>query len=90
MNLLLSLQKKYHLRDEERKRQKEQAAGPPLRLPQSDEYYLLKNHKWIMLTNVENINYNGPRAGTGIFAATWTLMHTKKFLSNGSIPSPNS
>lgn len=28
-----------------------------LHIPQSDEYYLLKNQKWILLTNVENINY---------------------------------
>ena len=56
--MLISMQKKYRVRDEELKKQKELEAGRTLRIPQSDEYYLLKNHKWIMLTNVENINYN--------------------------------
>ncbi len=60
MNLLLSMQKKYRTRDEALKQQKEKDAGRSLRLPQSDEYYLLKKHKWVMLTNVENINYNAP------------------------------
>lgn len=58
LNLLTSMQKKYRLRDEESKKQKELEAGHVLHIPQSDEYYLLKNHKWIMLTNVANINYN--------------------------------
>lgn len=60
LNLLISMQKKYRNRDEEVKKQKELDTGRSLRIPQSDEYYLLKSHKWIMLTNVENINYNAP------------------------------
>lgn len=58
LQMLNAMQKKYRQRDEEIKREKEENAGRKLRIPQSDEYYLLKNHKWIMLTNVEHINYN--------------------------------
>ena len=58
LQMLNTLQKRYRQRDEELKKEKEEQAGHKLRLPQSDEYYLLKNHKWIMLTNVEHINYS--------------------------------
>lgn len=58
LNHLLSMQKQFITRDEERKKAKEAAAGRPVSLPQSDEVYLLKHHKWIMLTNVSNINYH--------------------------------
>lgn len=58
LQMMNTLQKKYRQRDDELKREKEEKAGRKLHLPQSDEYYLLKNHKWIMLTSVEHINYN--------------------------------
>ena len=58
LQMLNALQKQYRQRDEQQKKEKEEQAGHKLRIPQSDEYYLLKNHKWIMLTSVEHINYN--------------------------------
>lgn len=58
LQMLNAMQKRYLQRDEELKKEKEEQAGHKLRLPRSDEYYLLKNHKWIMLTNVEHINYS--------------------------------
>lgn len=57
LKFLNTLQKQIKDRDEKTKQQKEQEAGRKLRIPQSDEAYLLKKHKWIMLTNRENINY---------------------------------
>lgn len=58
MNYLNAMQKRFRMRDEEIKKSKEKESGRSLYLPQSDESYLLKHHKWIMLTNVDNINYN--------------------------------
>ena len=58
MKYLNDMQKRFRTRDEETKKSKEEVVGRSLRIPQSDESYLLKHHKWVMLTNTDNINYN--------------------------------
>ncbi len=58
MNYLNAMQKKFLQRDEEIKKAREREVGHSIRLPQSDEAYLLKKHRWIILSNSDNINYN--------------------------------
>lgn len=50
----------YKNRDEQVQKEKREASSVPLRFSMSDEVYLLKYCKWIMLTNPEHLNYNAP------------------------------
>lgn len=54
------MQKEYQHRDELMQKEKREASTVPLRFNMSDEVYLLKHFKWIMLTNPEHINYDAP------------------------------
>lgn len=55
---LISLLKKYKEKDQEKQLQKEKELGHPVSSIRSKEVYLLQNHRWIMLSNSCNINYN--------------------------------
>lgn len=52
--------KDFQRRDEQDQKEKREASSVPLRFSMSDEVYLLKYCKWIMLTNPEHLNYNAP------------------------------
>ena len=60
LNRLNLMQKEYRSRDEQRKREARAVSDAPLRFRMSDEAYLLKHHKRIMLRNPEHIRYNAP------------------------------
>lgn len=51
------LGKKYRQRDRELQEERSAAAGRPVRLPESDEMYMLRKYRWLVLSNRENIVY---------------------------------
>lgn len=53
-----SLIRRFRQEDEKLHKLKELEKGHEFRMPVSDEVYLLKNHKWVLLRNVSNIDYN--------------------------------
>ena len=58
--LLIKLTKIFKERDEEYIEQRKAEHMPVLEGWKSDEVYLLQKHRWIMLKNVDNINYTMP------------------------------
>ena len=52
------LGKKYRQRDRELQEERSAAAGRPVRLPESDEMYMLRKYRWLVLSNRENIIYH--------------------------------
>lgn len=59
-NYLRKLLRKYKERDEERRKAESIRQNREVKLPLSDEVYLLQNHKWVMLRNQDNIRYDMP------------------------------
>ncbi len=55
---LRNLLKKYKARDAQRQEELSMEAGHPVKIPKSEEVYLLQNHRWVILANSGNINYN--------------------------------
>ena len=51
------LERKYRQRDRELQEERSAAAGRPVRLPESDEMYMLRKYRWLVLSNRENIVY---------------------------------
>ena len=51
------LGRKYRQRDKELQEERSAAAGRPVRLPESDEMYMLRKYRWLVLSNRENIVY---------------------------------
>lgn len=52
------LEKKYRQRDRELQESKSAAAGYPIVLPISDEMYLLKKYRWLILANKSSLTYH--------------------------------
>ena len=52
------LERKYRQRDRELQEERSAAAGRPVRLPESDEMYMLRKYRWLVLSNRENIIYH--------------------------------
>ena len=52
------LEKKYRQRDREYQEQKSRELGYPVTLPESDEVYLLRKYRWLILMNQDNISYH--------------------------------
>lgn len=52
------LERKYRQRDRELQEERSAAAGRPVRLPESDEMYMLRKYRWLVLSNRENIVYH--------------------------------
>ena len=55
---LRSLQKEYKARDESRKQIHYSKYGYKKRTPISDEVYLLKKYRWLLLSNQDNLEYH--------------------------------
>ena len=55
---LRSLQKEYKARDESRKQIYYSKYGYQKRYPISDEVYLLKKYRWLLLSNQDNLEYH--------------------------------
>ena len=55
------LERKYRQRDRELQEERSAAAGRPVRLPESDEMYMLRKYRWLVLSNRENIVYHHHR-----------------------------
>ena len=51
------LEKKFRQRDRELEEKRSLELMRPVRLPISDETYLLRKYKWLILSNMSNINY---------------------------------
>ena len=51
------LGRKYRQRDKELQEERSATAGRPVRLPESDEMYMLRKYRWLVLSNRENIVY---------------------------------
>ena len=58
LRYMRSLQAKYKRMDEKRHEELEQSLGRHIEFTTSKEYYLLKNFKWIILKNNDDINYS--------------------------------
>ena len=52
------LEKNFRLRDREKEENLSAAQGRPVSLPISDELYLLKKYRWLILSNRNNITYH--------------------------------
>lgn len=52
------LEKQFRLRDKEKEERLSAEQGRPVSLPESDELYLLKKYRWLILSNQENITYH--------------------------------
>ncbi len=52
------LEKKYRQRDRELQEQKTAEMRRPVTLPESDEMYMLRKYRWLVLSNRENITYH--------------------------------
>ena len=57
-NHIRQLLKYYRQRDRERQEQLSLEEGRPISLPISDEVYLLKKYRWLILANQDNIHYH--------------------------------
>ena len=57
-NHIRQLLKYYRQRDRERQEQLSLEEGHPISLPISDEVYLLKKYRWLILANQDNIHYH--------------------------------
>lgn len=57
-NHIRQLLKYYRQRDREQQEQLSLEEGRPISLPISDEVYLLKKYRWLILTNQDNIHYH--------------------------------
>lgn len=53
-----SLEKHYRQRDQEREAQRSADAGRPISLPESDEMYMLRKYRWLVLMNQSSIHYH--------------------------------
>jgi len=52
------LERRFRLRDREREERLSAEQGRPVSLPLSDELYLLKKYRWLILSNQENLIYH--------------------------------
>lgn len=52
------LEKRFRQRDREKEEQRSAELGRPVTLPQSDEIYLLKKYRWLILSNQNNVVYH--------------------------------
>lgn len=52
------LEKRFRQRDRERAEKLSAEHGRPISLPQSDELYLLKKYRWLVLSNQSNLTYH--------------------------------
>jgi transposase len=57
-NYMRQLLKKFRQRDREREEQLSYEEQRPISLPPSDEVYLLKKYRWLVLSNQSNITYH--------------------------------
>lgn len=57
-NYIRNLEKRFRQRDRELQAQKSADAGHPVTLPESDELYMLRKYRWIILMNQDNIWYH--------------------------------
>lgn len=57
-NHIRQLLKYYRQRERERQKQLSLEEGRPISLPISDEVYLLKKYRWLILANQDNIHYH--------------------------------
>ena len=55
------LEKQLRKRDREKEERLSAEQGRPISLPMSDELYLLKKYRWIILSNQDNISYHTDR-----------------------------
>ena len=54
-NYIRSLEKHFRQRDRERQEQRSAELGRPITLPESDELYMLRKYRWIILMNQDSI-----------------------------------
>lgn len=57
-NYIRGLERNYRKRDREFQDMKSAEAGRPVTLPISDELYMLKKYRWLVLSNRNNLNYH--------------------------------
>lgn len=53
-----NLERQYRKRDRELQEQKSAEAGRPVTLPVSDEVYILKKYRWLILASQDNVRYH--------------------------------
>ena len=79
---LRSLQKEYKARDESRKQIHYSKYGYKKRTPISDEVYLLKKYRWLLLSNQDNLEYRlEPRYDKHFRYFINTFGYEEKFLA---------
>ena len=59
LSYIRRLQNKYKHMDEQRHERLEQQLGRKIEFTHSKEYYLLKNYRWLILKNHDDIHYSG-------------------------------
>ena len=59
LSYIRRLQNKYKHMDEQRHERLEQQLGRKIEFTHSKEYYLLKNYRWLILKNHDDILYSG-------------------------------
>ena len=57
-NYIRSLERRFRQRDRERQEQKSLELGYVVTLPESDELYMLRKYRWIILMNQDSIRYH--------------------------------
>ncbi len=57
-NYIRALEKRFRQRDKDRQDQLSKEAGRPIQLPESDELYILRKYRWLVLMNQSTIRYH--------------------------------
>jgi transposase len=57
-NYIRALEKHYRQRDRARQEERSREAGRQIQLPESDEIYILKKYRWLVLMSQSNIRYH--------------------------------
>ena len=57
-NYIRALEKRFRQRDKDRQEQLSKEAGRPIQLPESDELYILRKYRWLVLMNQSTIRYH--------------------------------
>lgn len=57
-NYIRNLEKHFRQRDKERQEQRSHELGRPVTLPESDEMYLFRKYRWIILMNQDSVRYH--------------------------------
>ncbi len=57
-NYIRSLEKHYRQRDRDHQEQLSRDSGRPIQLPESDELYILRKYRWLVLMNQNTVRYH--------------------------------